>query len=106
MPGKPTPLRIEDGSVVAVIGSGPAGCFFALLAMKEAEARGIRIRTVMFDGKSFLQEGPRGCNMCAGVISRNLLKEIERIGLRIPEDRVQRRIDSYVFTRTKGATRS
>jgi flavin-dependent dehydrogenase len=103
MPGKPTPLRIEDGSVVAVIGSGPAGCFFALLAMKEAEARGIRIRTVMFDGKSFLQEGPRGCNMCAGVISRNLLKEIERIGLRIPEDRVQRRIDSYVFHTNEGS---
>lgn len=103
MTGERALARIEDGSVIAVIGSGPAGCFFALLAMKEAEARGLRVRTVLFDGKSFLQEGPRGCNMCAGVISRNLLRELERLGLRLPEDRVQRRIDSYVFHTNEGS---
>ena len=73
--------------------------------MKEAEARGIRIRTILFDGKSFLQEGPRGCNMCAGVISRNLLRGIEDLGLTIPEDRVQRWIKGYVFHTKEGSHR-
>ena len=45
---------LEDGSVVAVIGAGPSGGFFTLQALREAEARGIRIRPVLFDGKSFL----------------------------------------------------
>jgi len=98
-----TPGPLKDGSVVAIIGAGPAGSFFALLALKEAEARGMRIRPVLFDGKSFIKEGPSGCNMCAGVISWNLVQEIEKLGLKIPQDRVQRLIRSYVFHTSEGS---
>jgi flavin-dependent dehydrogenase len=98
---KPGPL--QDGSVIAVVGAGPSGCFFTLQAQREAEARGIRIRPLLFDGKSFLHEGPRGCNMCAGVISGNLAREIEDLGLKLPRDRVQRLIRSYVFHTKEGS---
>jgi flavin-dependent dehydrogenase len=94
---------IQDGATIAVIGAGPAGSFFSILALKEARARGIRISPVIFDGKDFLKEGPQGCNMCAGVISRDLLRELENIGLSIPRDRVQRLIDSYIFHTIEGS---
>ncbi len=94
---------LQDGSVVAIIGAGPAGSFFALLALMEAEARGIRLRPTLFDGKTFLQEGPSGCNMCAGVISWKLLQEIEHLGLRLPPERVQRLIRSYIFHTREGS---
>ena len=64
---------LTDGATIAVIGAGPAGSFFAILALKEARARGIHLSLVLFDGKNFLKEGPQVCNMCAGVISRDLL---------------------------------
>ncbi len=95
------PLR--DGSTIAIIGAGPAGSFFALLALEEARLRGMKVRPVLFDGKSFLQEGPLGCNMCAGVISFGLVRAMERIGLRIPDERVQRVIRSYVFHTREGS---
>ncbi len=97
------PFRLEDGSAIAIIGAGPAGSFFTMLALREAAARGIRIRPVLFDGKSFLHEGPKGCNMCAGVISWQLIQQIEELGLKIPEDRVQRLIRSYVFHTKEGS---
>lgn len=98
-----TPGPIEDGSVIAIVGAGPAGCFSALLAQREAATRGLRLRSLLFDGKSFLHEGPRGCNMCAGVISWNLVQRIGDLGLKLPQDRVQRLIRSYVFHTKEGS---
>ena len=96
--------ELRDGSVIGIVGAGPAACFFALLALKEAEGRGIRVHPVLFDGKSFLAEGPKGCNMCAGVISSRLCHEMERqLGLTIPPDRVQRLIRDYVFHTREGS---
>ena len=94
---------LKDGATIAVIGAGPAGSFFAILALKEALARGINLSLVLFDGKNFLKEGPQGCNMCAGVISRDLLLELDNLGLSIPRDRVQRLIDSYIFHTIEGS---
>ena len=94
---------LRDGSTIGIVGAGPAGTFFALLALKEAEARGIRVRPILFDGKPFLRQGPRGCNMCAGVISWKLLHEIERLGLPLPRDRIQRLIHSYTFHTREGS---
>ena len=97
------PPRIQEGATIAVIGAGPAGSFFTLQALNEAKARGMNIRPIIFDGKTFLNEGPPGCNMCAGVISWNLVQEIEQLGLQIPPDRVQRQIRSYVFHTKEGS---
>lgn len=96
-------LRLEDGSTVAIIGGGPAGSFFALLALREAGRRGIRLRFVLFDGKKFLSEGPQGCNMCAGVVSWRLMCQLDQLGIRIPPERVQRLIRSYVFHTREGS---
>lgn len=95
--------HLKDGATVAVIGAGPAGSFFSILALKAARERDIRLNLILYDGKNFLSEGPKGCNMCAGVISRDLLGELERLGLPIPKDRVQRLIDSYIFHTIEGS---
>lgn len=100
---KPEQFRLENGATIAVIGGGPAGSFFSILALKKAREKGLNLNVVLFDGKNFLSEGPRGCNMCAGVISKNLLLELEQLGLPIPEGRVQGVIDSYTFHTIKGS---
>jgi flavin-dependent dehydrogenase len=88
-------LRLHSGSRIAIIGGGPAGTFFAHFALKLAREKGLEIEVTIFDGKDFLRQGPPGCNMCAGVISETLLARLDEEGIRLPEERVQRRIDGY-----------
>jgi flavin-dependent dehydrogenase len=88
-------LALHDGSRIAIIGGGPAGTFFAHFALKLARQRGLEIEVIILDGKSFLRQGPPGCNMCAGVISEALLAQLREEGILLPEKRVQRRIDGY-----------
>jgi len=94
---------LQNGATIAVVGGGPAGSFFSILALRAARERGLDLNVNLFDGKNFLNEGPKGCNMCAGVISRDLLGELEGLGLKIPQDRVQRRIDDYIFHTINGS---
>ncbi len=71
-------LFLRNGSKIAIIGGGPAGSFFAYFASRYAVEMGIDVSIKIFDRKSFCQRGPRGCNMCAGVISENLFNNLER----------------------------
>lgn len=88
-------VRLEDGSRIAIIGGGPAGAFFAHFAQKFAEKRRIEISTTIFDGKDFLQRGPRGCNLCAGVIAESLNENLKQEGIFLPEKRIINRVDGY-----------
>ena len=63
---------LKDGSKIAIIGGGPAGSFFAHFAQKWSIQKGIDVSVTIFDGKDFLQRGPKGCNLCAGVIAESL----------------------------------
>jgi flavin-dependent dehydrogenase len=88
-------LTLQAGSKIAVIGGGPAGSFFTHLALKHAEKRGPAVSIAIFDGKDFLQRGPRGCNLCAGVISGALEAKLREEGLFLPEQRIVNRISGY-----------
>ena len=88
-------LFLKNGSKIAIIGGGPAGSFFAYFASKYAKEMGIDISITIFDKKSFCQMGPRGCNMCAGVISENLFNKLEEEGINIPPFCTQRKIEGY-----------
>jgi flavin-dependent dehydrogenase len=89
------PLKLRNGSRIAIIGGGPAGTFFAHFALKLAQQSGLDVTITILDGKNFMRQGPPGCNMCAGVISETLLARLEEEGIRLPEERVQRHIDGY-----------
>jgi len=90
-------LFLENGSKIAIIGGGPAGSFFAHFASRYAAEMGIDVSIKIFDRKSFCQRGPRGCNMCAGVISENLSNKLEEEGINIAQYCVQRKIECYCF---------
>jgi len=70
-------LLLKNGSKIAIIGGGPGGSFFAHFASRYAKEAGIDVSIKIYDRKSFCQRGPRGCNMCAGVISENLFNSLE-----------------------------
>jgi len=91
----PRKLCLGNGSRVAIIGGGPAGAFFAHFIQKYARERNITIKTVIFDGKDFLQKGPKGCNLCAGVIAESLHQKLNEEGIFLPDKRIINRIDGY-----------
>ncbi|OGD19996.1 MAG: hypothetical protein A2W03_16130 [Candidatus Aminicenantes bacterium RBG_16_63_16] len=88
-------MKLRDGSRIAIIGGGPAGAFFAHFARRFAEAQGLEVAITIFDGKNFLERGPRGCNLCAGVISNSLETKLNEERLLLPESRVLSRIEGY-----------
>ncbi len=92
-------LRLHDGSVVAVIGAGPAGTFFAQFALRIARKQGIGVRVLLIDGKDFDRRGPPGCNMCAGVLTEGLVRKIEDEGFNVPHSRIQGVVDGFVLHR-------
>ncbi|HEX7475164.1 MAG TPA: hypothetical protein VF318_04295, partial [Dehalococcoidales bacterium] len=87
--------RIETGSRVAVIGGGPAGCFFSLFLMKYARELGKRPQITIYEPRDFYQPGHQGCKGCAGILSVSLLHNLTELGLSLPEEVIQNRIERY-----------
>jgi flavin-dependent dehydrogenase len=88
-------FTLKYGSRVAVIGGGPAGSFFAHFVQKYAQQKGIKLSVTIFDGKDFLQRGPKGCNLCAGVLSASLHQKLNEEGIYLPERRIINSLDGY-----------
>ena len=78
-------ITLKDGSKIAIIGGGPAGSFFAHFAQKWALKRGTDVSITIFDGKDFLQRGPKGCNLCAGIIAESLNQKMKEETLKKEE---------------------
>jgi len=88
-------LKLKDGDRVVIIGGGPAGSFFAHFIHKFARQKGIRLSTTIYDGKDFLQKGPKGCNLCAGIVAESLNQRITAEEIHLPEQRIISRLDGY-----------
>ena len=95
-------IPLGEGARVVVIGGGPAGAFFSLFAHQQAEKEGRRISIMLFDGKDFAQHGPKGCNLCAGVISETLVVQLADRGIVLPPEKVQRMIEGYHLRSSAG----
>jgi flavin-dependent dehydrogenase len=87
--------KIETGSKIVIIGGGPAGCFFALYLLHYGRERGIKPEITIYEQRNFDAMGPKGCKGCAGVLSISLLRNLGEIGLSIPEEIIQNRIERY-----------
>ena len=87
--------KIATGSKIAIIGGGPAGSFFALHLLHYAKEHGIQPDITIYQERSFDELGPKGCKGCAGILSMSLLKNLGELGLTIPEEIIQRKIDHY-----------
>ncbi|MCL4535026.1 MAG: FAD-dependent oxidoreductase [Bacteroidetes bacterium] len=87
--------RLVTGSQVAIVGGGPAGSFFALHLLNHARRRNLDLRITLYEEKSFLESGKAGCNMCAGILSSSLVRNLSCLGLELPDSVVLSRISAY-----------
>jgi flavin-dependent dehydrogenase len=90
-------MRLRAGSRIAVVGGGPAGSFFAHFARSWVDRLGLPVSVTIFDGKDFLERGPRGCNLCAGIIAGSLEARLGAEGLSLPEQRIISRVEGYAL---------
>lgn len=97
----PRPVLIQDGATLAVVGGGPAGAFFAILAARKARALGRSIDLVIIEKNSGGRDSCpahliEGCNYCAGGISPNLFDILSRNGVHLPEEIIEGRAESVI----------
>lgn len=80
---------------VAIVGAGPAGTVAALNLLHLARLREQSVRVLLLDRKTFTEFGPAGCNLCAGVMSAALIRDLENLGVIIPPTVIQQKILGY-----------
>jgi len=96
-------MYLQDGSRIAVVGGGPAGSLCAYFLFRFAEQRNVRLAVEIYEPRDFAQAGPRGCNMCGGVVSESLLQALAADGIELPATVVQRGIAAYVLNTDEGS---
>ncbi|OIP33511.1 MAG: hypothetical protein AUK27_10310 [Deltaproteobacteria bacterium CG2_30_66_27] len=89
MPGE---YELKNGSVVAIIGGGPAGCSCAIKLRQLAVEKGIRLRIILFESKDFNLHH----NQCVGVLSPPIEKILKKeLSISIPQELIKRKIMGY-----------
>jgi flavin-dependent dehydrogenase len=87
---------LQSGQTVAIIGGGPAGASCAIALLNGAQARGIEIEVVIYEGKDF--GGEFHHNQCVGVLSPPLDTVLsDGLGVAFPHHLVQRTVTEYVL---------
>lgn len=98
-------VRLGSGSRVAIMGGGPAGSFFGCFLLDLAERAGLDLEVDIYEPRDFSKAGPRGCNMCAGIVSETLIQNLAMDGIYLPPEVIQRSMDSYVLHNDAGQVR-
>jgi flavin-dependent dehydrogenase len=96
--GRPTvSLDLGKEPKVAIVGAGPAGAFFAHFMFALGKRQGIRPEITIYDRKSFLDAGPKGCNMCAGAIGHHLVEHMRLENIPLPQNVIRQEVEGYVL---------
>ena len=90
-------IELYEGSSIAVIGGGPAGCFFTYYALEFAKRLDIHVNIDVYEAKSFYKIGSSGCNHCGGIISESLVQKLSVDGIILPDEIIQKSINSYTL---------
>ncbi len=88
---------LHDGSRIAVIGAGPAGSMFSYFLLNMAQSVGLELDVDLYEPRHFCHRGPAGCNHCGGVVSESLVQRLATEGIALPDDVVQRGLESYTL---------
>ena len=91
-----SPQKLGPDTRVAIIGGGPAGSSFALYLLQYCAAQGFRPQITLFAERNAAASGPKGCKGCAGILPQVVLKKLAEIGLVLPPEIVQARIEQYL----------
>jgi len=84
--------RLHDNSTVVIIGGGPGGAACAIKLLQGADARGIRLRVLIFEGKDFNVHA----NQCVGVLSPPVEDVLTReLDIQLPPALIKRQIFGY-----------
>jgi NADH dehydrogenase len=92
---KGTFMQLTDESRITVVGGGPAGSFFALYLRLFGDTAGVHPKITIYQDHNFDEPGVHSCKGCAGILSLSLLRNWKELGLTIPEEIIQTRIDHY-----------
>lgn len=88
---------LRDGSKVAVVGAGPSGSMFSYFLLKMAETVALELDVDLYEPRHFCHRGPAGCNHCGGIVSESLVQRLATEGIALPDDVVQRGLESYTL---------
>ena len=84
--------RLHDNSTVVIIGGGPGGAACAIKLLQGADARGIRLRVLIFEGKDFNVHA----NQCVGVLSPPVEDVLaSELDIQLPPAIIKRQIFGY-----------
>jgi flavin-dependent dehydrogenase/ribosomal protein S18 acetylase RimI-like enzyme len=84
--------RLQDGSTVVIIGGGPGGAACAIKLLQGAQARSLRLRVLIFEGKDFNVHA----NQCVGVLSPPIEEVLARdLDVHLPRTLIKRQIFGY-----------
>ncbi len=98
-------IQLHDGARIGVVGGGPAGSLFSQFLLDAAERMGMEVQVDIYEPRSFSDTGPKGCNMCGGIISESLVQNLAAEGIILPPTVIQRGIESYVMHTDVGSVR-
>jgi len=88
---------LSNGARIAVVGAGPAGSMFSYFLLDMARNVGLDVNVDIYEPRHFCHRGPAGCNHCGGIVSESLVQLLATEGILLPDDIVQRGIESYTL---------
>jgi flavin-dependent dehydrogenase len=90
-------VKLSNNAKIGIIGGGPAGSMAGFFLLEMAQRVDWDLSVDIYEPRDFDRYGPPGCNMCAGVVSENLVQTLAAEGIDLPPQVVQRGIDSYIL---------
>lgn len=98
-------ISLENGSRIAVVGGGPAGSLFSYFLLSMAKQVDLKISVDIYEPRDFNIPGPRGCNMCGGVLYESLVQNLAVEGINLPTTVVQRGMEYNMLHLDSGSAR-
>lgn len=88
-------IKLREDARIIIIGGGPAGCFFALHTLNLMSKHGIFLNLKILEQRDFTTAGPKGCNMCAGIIGGRIVDEIQNFGIALDKRVIREDIEGF-----------